>query len=360
MLSDLDFRSNAIGFLRLFFAAVVVWYHVGLGGFSPGPLPSGFLAVAGFFVLSGLLITRSFEKIDNAGRFLWHRFLRIMPGFWVCLVAVALLFAPLAFLHEYGTLAGFFTQRPSPLGYITQNVGLQINQGTIGTLLGRLPETKFLNGSLWTLIWECLSYLTVVAIGLAGFFKRWRWLNIVLLVASYIAASALISKSNPATMPIIYVALELGALFWCGGCAYLYRDRIPMRSWLAVLCVIGVVATAKTTIAPFFVIPCMAYATLYAAMALPIRNFDRRFDFSYGLYIYAYPVQQLLALYGLSRFGVAGYFALSFCIALTLAAASWFAVERPFLSFKNYGLKRDGLAREIMGDELTLREHGAT
>jgi peptidoglycan/LPS O-acetylase OafA/YrhL len=338
-LSDLDFRNNAIGFLRLFFATVVVWYHVGLGNFSPGHLPSGFLAVAGFFVLSGLLITRSFEKVQSPGRFLWHRFLRIMPAFWVCLFAVAFVFAPLAFVYEHGNLAGFSSQSPSPWGYVMHNSALQMNQGTIGSLIQGLPEPKFLNGSLWTLEWEFLCYVTVLAVGILGLFKRYGWLNLVLLAIAYLYASIGLASNPPAALPFIYVIAELGVFFWIGACAYMYRDRLVMSGPLAILCAVAVVVASPRQAAAFLVIPSMAYATLYAAMALPIRSFDRRFDFSYGLYIYAYPVQQLFSIYGLNHYGVAAYFFASLFTALLFAAASWFGIERVFLSLKNYGLK---------------------
>lgn len=140
-----DFRNNAIGFLRFFFAGGVFLCHaIGLGGFGTdfltlvgSRLSSAYLAVAGFFVISGFLITRSFDTSGNGARFLLHRVLRIIPGFWVCLVVVAFGFAPIAYLHQHGTLRGFLSISPNPLAYITQNALLQINQISIGTLLAQ-------------------------------------------------------------------------------------------------------------------------------------------------------------------------------------------------------------------------------
>jgi peptidoglycan/LPS O-acetylase OafA/YrhL len=73
-------------------------------------------------------------------------------------------------------------------------------------------------------------------------------------------------------------------------------------------------------------------------MRLPLRGFDRRLDLSYGLYIYAFPVQQLLALYGVGALGFAPYFLSALAIAGALAAASWFAIEKPSLSLKHLAL----------------------
>jgi peptidoglycan/LPS O-acetylase OafA/YrhL len=78
--------------------------------------------------------------------------------------------------------------------------------------------------------------------------------------------------------------------------------------------------------------------TLFAAMHLPMRGFDRRVDVSYGLYIYAFPVQQLLVMYGVTRFGFGTYFFSALTITLALAAASWFTIEKPSLSLKHLDL----------------------
>jgi peptidoglycan/LPS O-acetylase OafA/YrhL len=78
--------------------------------------------------------------------------------------------------------------------------------------------------------------------------------------------------------------------------------------------------------------------TLFAAMRLPLRGFDRRMDLSYGLYIYAFPVQQLLAMYGINAFGFTPYFLSALLIASVLAATSWFTIEKPSLSLKHLAL----------------------
>ena len=73
-------------------------------------------------------------------------------------------------------------------------------------------------------------------------------------------------------------------------------------------------------------------------MRLPVRSFDRRVDVSYGLYIYAFPVQQLLAMYGVTKYGFTPYFVCALAITLALAAASWFTIEKPSLSLKHLDL----------------------
>jgi peptidoglycan/LPS O-acetylase OafA/YrhL len=72
-----------------------------------------------------------------------------------------------------------------------------------------------------------------------------------------------------------------------------------------------------------------AYLCIWAAVRLPFHGADRYGDFSYGLYIYAFVVQQMLALYGITRWGYVPNVVLSLMGTMLLAAASWFAVGDP-------------------------------
>ncbi len=348
VLGDLDLRSNSIGFLRFFFAATVIWSHAyRLGGFGDDLLnrinvnapTTGFLAVGGFFVLSGFLITRSYETVGSTGRFIWHRFLRIFPGFWVCLAVTAFGFAPLAFLYEHGTLLHYFAEVPAPWSYITSNFLLAINQQHIGTVLAHVPSPLDLNLSLWTLNPEFFCYCCIAALGVVGVLRR---------VPAIVATIALLLLAGYTMLLWRYgdiILIEIEALFVYfafGSYAYLVRSRLPILPWIATLCAAALLGTLTTRAFAFVAIPCIAYLTLFAAMRLPFRNFDRRMDLSYGLYIYAFPVQQLLALYGLSALGFTPYFLGALAITAALAATSWFCIERPSLSLKHLALVPSG------------------
>jgi peptidoglycan/LPS O-acetylase OafA/YrhL len=343
-LGDLDFRSNNIGFLRFLFAATVVWSHAfPLGGFGEDPLSrlnfnaptTGLLAVGGFFVLSGFLITRSYETVCSVGRFIWHRFLRIFPAFWTCLVVTAFGLAPLAFAYQHGTLHHYFGEIPAPWSYVASNFFLAIYQQRIGTVFAHVPSPFDTNLSLWTLSPEFLCYLCVAALGIVGIIRRARGavgIVALLLLATYAALLWLYGNIYLIQVEALFVYFAFGAF------AYLNRDRIPMTAGIALLCLATLLATLTTKGFAYVVIPCVAYLTLFAAMRLPVRSFDRRVDVSYGLYIYAFPVQQLLAMYGVTKFGFTPYFVCALGVALALAAASWFTIEKPSLSLKHLAL----------------------
>lgn len=344
VLGDLDLRNNSIGFLRFLFAATVIWSHAyengGLGydplaRLNPNGATAGFLAVGGFFVLSGFLITRSWETVNSIGRFIWHRFLRIFPGFWVCLVITAFAFAPLAFAYQHKTLLHYFAEVPSPWSYVTNNLLLGIHQDRIGSVLAHVPVPFTLNLSLWTLNPEFFCYLCIAAFGVMGALrsgpKAIAAVDLMLL-AGY---TGLLWRYGDI---MIVQVLTLFVYFAFGASAYLLRDRIPMSLSIAALAAAAFLATLTTRVFVPVAIPCIAYLTLFAAMRLPVRGFDRRLDLSYGLYIYAYPVQQLLAMYGISAFGFTPYFLSALAIAGVLATASWFTIEKPSLSLKHLTL----------------------
>ena len=151
---------------------------VGLDG---RPRSFGGLAVFGFFVVSGFLVTRSFDGSPNFLSYIWKRFLRIFPGFWVCLLVTVLVFAPLAFWFEHDTLQGYLhTHTDSPSGYLKNNALLSMNQYNIDDLLGNNPYAHIhagfqaWDGSLWTLIYEFKCYLGVMVLGMIGVFRKWR------------------------------------------------------------------------------------------------------------------------------------------------------------------------------------------
>jgi peptidoglycan/LPS O-acetylase OafA/YrhL len=340
-LAKLDFRSNGIGFIRLLLAAIVVWSHawaIAPMGYEPlalwtnGSFTAGFLAVCGFFVLSGFLITKSGELLHDPGRFLWHRVLRIYPGFWVCLVVTAFVVAPSMYRLAHGTLHGYFSSPEGPLSYFFQNLLVFDSQGDIANLATRFNH--HLNSSLWTLPWEFACYFGVAAFGMVGIYRSPRIVAMVtLLLIGIMGASESVSKNGSYFQYMMPLFLFIS--FGLGSTAYLFRDRIPIRWPLAIAAGVWVVAALPGKFDRTLVAVPMAYLTLYAAMRLPICSFDRKADLSYGLYIYSMPISYLLAYAGFTSFGFPVYCAIAMVSGLIVAALSWFIIEQNALQLKN-------------------------
>jgi len=352
LLSSFDFRHNAIGFLRLAFAALVVLSHAyPLGGFGTDPLDRwsgghedlGNLAVAGFFVLSGFLITRSAERARTFGRFLWHRFLRIFPAFWTCLLVTVVVFAPVVALLEGRPLAHYGGDVDSPLRYAVANADLTMRQYGIAGLLRAVPYPRAFDGSLWTLRFEFGCYLVIGVLAAASIVRGRRWLVAALTAVIFIcyAVPVTIAGFTTARFPLDAIAqgnnrlvAELVVYFFAGATAYVYRDRLALTRPIGIAGLLVALLALHFPIYPLITPVAFSAAALWLAADLPLRDVDRHMDLSYGLYIYAFPLQQIAVLCGLARLGVWIYTAVPLAGALAMACASWFAVERPALALK--------------------------
>jgi peptidoglycan/LPS O-acetylase OafA/YrhL len=253
-------------------------------------------------------------------------------------------FAPLAFFYAHGTLLRFFAESPAPWTYVTANSLLAIHQWRIGTLLSRVPYPFVFNSSLWTLEYEFTCYLCVAALGIAGVIRRAPALIAGSALCLFFYYGFVLWRFGGHGMPIILAPLGLFVYFATGSYAYIVRDRVPIHGWIAALCGAALIGTLPTRAFAFIAIPAICYLTLFAAIRLPIRGFDRRIDLSYGLYIYAFPVAQLLALHGVAAHGLAAFGTLTFAIAVSLAGASWFFIEKPSLALKHraFALRQPG------------------
>src|ERR1700733_6495163 len=177
-----DPRHNSLNFLRLVLAVVVVVSHaIGLGSFKVqngvNQTSFGQIAVYGFFGISGFLIAGSASR-NNAGRYLWQRFLRIFPAFWICLVVTAFLFGAIVWNHAHPALAGrcglscYVREPAGPVGYVVNNLWLQVHQSTIAHTLPLGYFRPVWNGSLWTLYFEFLCYIMLAVVSVIGLLRH--------------------------------------------------------------------------------------------------------------------------------------------------------------------------------------------
>ena len=333
-------RSNSLTMMRLGLAAAVAVAH-GLQrgfGWQPafGSTVMGDLAIDGFFVLSGFLVARSFLRLKSAGRYAWHRLLRIMPAFWVCLVVTAVVFAPLAALLVDRSAGSVFTADEDPaLRYVLVNAALPILQFDIAGISTPLGDQAF-NGALWTLQYEAFCYVVVALLGVVGVLgRRPRWVLVAALVA-WVGVVADRLGLIPYDVPVFENTqlLRFLLVFLLGAAGWLFAERIPIAWPLALLS--GAVVVAGSFLPDYRLIGavCFAYLCLYGMVRLPLR-WNPRWDLSYGLYVYHYPVQFLLVLAGVQAIGQAPFVVLTIALSLVLAVASWVVVEQPALRHKD-------------------------
>jgi peptidoglycan/LPS O-acetylase OafA/YrhL len=362
-------RENGVGLLRFSLALSVIITHSGILGFNRGDLFGGVfrnqqavggLAVAGFFVLSGMLITRSARRTGFL-RYCWHRALRIFPALWVCLIVTAFVVAPLIALHERGSLNGFWTEADGgPFGYVHLNMWTGIRQGGIHNLLvgttpwGRVTKTSVFDGALWSLVYEMFCYLIVGSLLVSGVLRNARRLMPIMAAVLYVRIVLDFRLSSSwtggevagydrfdahwfGTIDMHWI-VYLGFLFFAAGSLELYRERVPIHDGLGLASL--ALSLGSLLLGGWFVIgyPAFVYLMVWAACRLPrwTHWVGRKNDYSYGIYIYGLVGQQVLASLGWNRWGYWPYLAMAIAAAWTAAFLSWHLVEKHFLKLKNW------------------------
>lgn len=329
------YRANSLNLFRLVLAALVLfahsWYVAGRG---VGPQIQGEnlggWAVAGFFVLSGFLITRSRFR-TGAGDYLLHRIARIYPAFVVCLIVTASVFGPIAALIENGTLAGYLSTPVTPVQYIWGNLGLEVSSYDIGATLNSVPYPDAWNGSLWTLYYEFLCYLLVWGLGAWSLFRR----SIVPALAAFVLSVLVWMNIGLADRlgldASFHLLFKLMPFFLGGAVAFIVIERFGINIWIATIALVTAVACILTI--PHWggqiASPMLAYGLLYLSTVIPQPRWIAKNDISYGFYIYAWPVQQLVVLFGGAQWGMIAYILQTIVGTVVLAALSWFLIERP-------------------------------
>jgi peptidoglycan/LPS O-acetylase OafA/YrhL len=344
-----DRRRNSFDSLRLLFAILVIFSHsypLTLGDNAREPLARiaatplvpgdevtfGAIAVWAFFVLSGFLITKSWLRSSTAWSYLRKRFRRIYPGFLVAVVFCVLV------------QAGFTdpgTQRfPGVWNVVWHSVRLQIF--ATPALFGSNPLPNIINGSLWSIPYEFWCYVGVLILGLAGLLKSRRWT--VMLFVGVIAVHLWINYRRWLPVGSHLVGDTFGyplnwmrilPFFLAGQFFAIAENRVELRPTYAVACAILVGLATPFPYLPHIIYPAFgSYLLLYLAFSpalLPL-NLGRWGDFSYGTYLYAFPMQQLLIHLFQRRLTPFELFLMATPLAVGAGALSWFVVERRFLS----------------------------
>jgi peptidoglycan/LPS O-acetylase OafA/YrhL len=360
-------RNNSFGLLRLLLASSVVYAHAYPIGYNledplwkitGGQTDVGKLAVVGFFVLSGFMITSSGRRLQ-IGRYAWHRCLRIFPGLWMCLVVTAFVVAPIMFLHQHGDLNGFWNNSDGPVQYVHGMYNTSISTGwDISGVMKTADHrgTNFNNsfdGALWSLKYELFCYIVVGILAAGGALKRAP--RTVLLITTGLWATMLMNALNsrslrggsgePSTyieMPFIgnldtHYIIYLGFAFMLGASFQLYRHRFPVNDALGVLSAVVLLGTFHFGLFNIIGYPAFAYLLMWLGVRLPswLHWIGRKHDYSYGVYIYGFVVEQFLCLYGVNHWGVHRYFAVSLAATLTVAVLSWHLVESQAMKLKD-------------------------
>lgn len=303
--------------------------------FHAAEFPGG-IGVKGFFVLSGFLVMRSERRLSGPREFLWHRGLRIFPGLWCCLMVTALVFPWMKQLVQPSTVIDW-----SDAGrYVWRNWFQPRSQLSVAGLLTRAANNGDLNGSLWTLPFEIGCYAMLAFAGWLGLTRgraRGAWMAGAALFVLYChdvvrPETALFFKSEGRALSAWFVAGSLAALV----------PEQSLRRWLSPTVVVALVVAwfASCWLGGNRVVGLFAITgiVMWVGWVVPARAVEDRLggDYSYGLYIYGYPVQQLLGEFGVAQRGVGVFFWLSLLVTFGFAVASWHLIEKRALRLKSF------------------------
>lgn len=329
-LGDYSGRDNNFNLIRFLAATLVIWSHADFGPLGRGHvelvqrtfgLGLGDIGVDAFFILSGFLVSKSLDG-KTLVEFAWARCMRIYPALWAS-IAISVLVVALVFSDQPALR---FLASGSTVTYLARNATLI--HGAQLLLPHGIPHANGeFNVSLWTLPFEVKLYGLLAAVGVTlGLRARY-----VGALAALGAAGILLHDLGPA-------ALHLGVrgrflfLFFAGALAYTLRRRIVLRTWLAVALVCAIAVTVAVTnryaVRQAALLLALPYLLLWLGFVPggPLRLWNRLGDYSYGMYIYAYPVQVALIALGVTA-TVAGNFLLTALITLPVAMLSWHGLE---------------------------------
>lgn len=291
-----------------------------------GPLFASILPV--FFALSGFLVTGSALRTQSVRVFLTFRVLRIVPALVTEVLLAALILGPLLTtlpLADYLSDPRFHVYFGNIFGWV---------HFSLPGVFEANPRAGMVNQNLWTLHPELICYAVMAGLMMTGLAYRRNFLT-ALWFAGTVFALAINIKTNQFELRGTYPGPVLVYYFLTGVVAYHWRHLIPVSKALFVAAIAFAYALLCMKNSTFIVEPALVYIMIYVGMLkMPKVDFLQRGDYSYGLYLYAYPVQQTLVL--MLPWTAVWWinFPLATVISLAIAMASWHGIEKPALRLK--------------------------
>ncbi|HEV2593860.1 MAG TPA: acyltransferase [Sphingomicrobium sp.] len=346
--------TNNFDALRLAMALFVIWSHsfaIHCGSEKGewlslalhGAYNAGNVGVMAFFVISGFLITQSYERSRSKYAYFLKRVRRIYPGYLVATTISACLF--LHFIAPTATVTG-----SGWLRMIGMNLFLQSNSpvpNPQGYVHGGLLS---INGALWSIPYEFWCYIAVALFG-ALRLLRIRWFLVLALIFIMVVHVSLRAMRIEPGLGIVGLVIGVPSVwttmapcFLLGMIAYTFRATLPRNAVLLVLLISATVVGCWTDDSLGFLLflPSLAYTVFYVSFAdgIPFHNAAKYGDFSYGTYLYGFLIQMTLQFTIGRNWSLATFFLVSAALALVAGALSWHFVEKWFLPRRQQCSKR--------------------
>ncbi|MGH7116593.1 MAG: acyltransferase family protein [Stellaceae bacterium] len=356
-------RTSGFDYLRVCLAVGVIVVHTASTSYGHGSdlvvwggpqRVAVHLILPMFFALSGFLVAGSLERCPTLVSFFGLRILRIVPALSVEVLMSAMIFGPMLSSVD---LRAYFTDSEFYSYFL--NITGDIHYHLPGVFLTN-PIPRAVNEQLWTVPFELECYIALGGLAVIGIIGKRRLTLAIVAIGQCLWAwqawkRGEVGATNGASGAILVLCFLTGILF------FQYRDKIRVSKRLLVLSALLCVGLGWLPHGTYYVPIPATYLTVYLGLQNPPRQkYLLAGDYSYGLYLYGFPVQQAFA--SLGPWAHHWYLNLVVCLpaAFLIACFSWHTVEKPTLALRRYlpAIERK-LVRLVVGEDL-VRQHGPT
>ena len=348
-------RPSGFDYLRFYLAvSIVIWHTVEINNGRDfevttwsGPLrPFIGLILPMFFALSGFLVAGSLARTQSVASFLFLRIIRIFPALIVevtlSAIVIGFLFSTLP-VRQYIATVDFWHYFLNIFGDIHYEL-----PGVFSTN----PLPNQVNAQLWTIPFELKCYIALACLGL---FRLHRKTLLFLIIVVTFQLSLLQRMLIYGELKTAVPGNVLVLCFLFSVVLYLYRDRVPCSAILATAAGVICFLCLNSRFGGYFVALPTAYLTVYLGLLNPSRiGLPKGGDYSYGIYLYGFPIQQAVAALGDRTHSFAYNIALAGPLIAAVAYLSWHFIEAPALAARKLmpaidkvWLKAEGHVKEL-------------
>lgn len=332
-------RDNCFDFLRYLFAFSLILVHFCTLTDTPQFwFISGQMRVKAFFTITGFLVVYSFLRRKSLRVYCWKRLLRIVPAY---VTTIFLCFIIGIFFTDATPKEYLMSSQTAK--YLLANLSfLNFIEPSLPGLFTDNPYGPFVNGSLWSMKYEVLFYILVPPF--VWLMRKWRKSYVVIAIfALNIAFHILFSWLESTTGNPLYSSIANGShttmvYFFSGTAILLYFDWFCDNiKWIFPSCIVYMLLTLLLDCSWLYYLEPLVFSATIISVAYyctPL-NFLQRYDnISYGLYLYHFPVIQILVQYRLHQYNIYLAFFVALLATILLAITSWYIIEKPALRRK--------------------------
>lgn len=322
-------ENNNFELLRLIAAAAVIIGHAGhiTGDANSRDLVlqllhfdySGSLAVKFFFLLSGLVVTNSWLANPELGRFIAARVARVFPALIVVLLLSAYVMGPLMTSQPVWA----YMANHETFNYVARNALLNTNFILPG-VFESAPDHG-VNGSIWTIPMEFFCYLVLAIVGALGLTRNKVLFSLVIVT---LAAAALIDPSAISKLHLPQESAPMFFYFALGALLATWKDIIVLNHNTVIGLAIAAYVFRDTAPMPYLTCTAIFACAIWLATTAPILRLRLPGDFSYGIYLFGWPIQQLVHA-AFPNMSAVGNWTNALVISTCFGALSWYLVEKP-------------------------------